>query len=51
MTRRGCKQGPIRHPQLRPHELPAQDLELVAQHKQLDVFRIQAATTTNERAE
>jgi hypothetical protein len=49
--RRGCKQGPIRHPEFRPHELPAQDLELVAQHQQLDVFHMQAATATNECAE
>jgi hypothetical protein len=31
--------------------LAAQDLELVAQHQQLDVFHMQAPTATNKRAE
>jgi hypothetical protein len=30
--------APDQHPELRPHDLPAQNLELVAQHQQLDVF-------------
>jgi hypothetical protein len=41
MARRGCKQGPIRHSGLGPHDLSAQDLELVAQHPQLDVLHVQ----------
>jgi hypothetical protein len=45
------QQGPIDYPEFRPHDLPAQDLELVAQHQQLDVFHMQAATATNERTE
>ena len=51
MTRCGCKQSPINRPEFRPHELPAQDLELVAQHQQLEVFHMQAATARNERTE
>ena len=51
MTRRGCKQSPINRPEFRPHELPAQDLELVAQHQQLDVFHMQSPTATNKCAE
>ena len=51
MTRCGCKQSPINRPEFRPHELPAQDLELVAQHQQLDVFHMQAPTATNKRPE
>jgi hypothetical protein len=51
MARRSCKQSPIRHPEFRPHDLPTQDLELVAQHQQLDIFHMQAATATKERAE
>jgi hypothetical protein len=30
---RGCKQRPISHGELRPRDLPAQDLKLVAQHQ------------------
>jgi hypothetical protein len=51
VARRRRQQRPISHPELRAHDLPAQDLELVAQHQQLDVFHMQAATATNERAE
>jgi hypothetical protein len=46
----GCQQRPIRRAELRPRDLPAQDLELVAQHKQLDVLHVQAAAATNKRA-
>ena len=42
---------PIRCAELRPRDLPAQDLELVAQHQQLDVFQMQATTAANKRAE
>ena len=45
------KQGSINHPEFRPRDLPAQDLELVAQHQQLDVFHMQATTATKERTE
>ena len=38
MTGRGGQQGSIRHVELRPRHLPAQDLELVAEHQQLDLF-------------
>ncbi len=51
MTLRGCKQSPINRPEFRPHDLPPQDLELVAQHQQLDVFHMQSPTATNKRAE
>jgi len=51
VARCGCKQGSINHPEFRPHDLPAQDLELVAQHQQLNVFHMQAATTTKECTE
>ena len=44
-----CEQGPIG--KLRPRDLPAQDLELVAQHQQLDVLHMQAAAATNKRTE
>jgi hypothetical protein len=47
----GRQQGSINHPELRPRGLPPEDLELVAQHQQLDVFHMQAATATKERAE
>ena len=33
--------------ELRPRDLPAQDLELVPKHQQLDVFHVKAATTSN----
>jgi pimeloyl-ACP methyl ester carboxylesterase len=45
------QERPINHPELRSHDLPAQDLELVPQHQQLDVLDVQAATATYERAE
>jgi hypothetical protein len=51
VARRGCKQSPINRPEFRPHDLPPQNLELVAQHQQLDVFHMQAPTATNKRAE
>ena len=47
----GCQQGPVRRAELRPRDLPAQDLELVAQHQQLDVLHVEAAAATNKRAE
>src|SRR5438128_11719525 len=46
----GCQQGPISRTELRPRDLPTQDLELVAQHQQLDVFHMEAAAATNKCA-
>ncbi len=40
MTGGGCQQGPIRRAELRPRDLPTQDLKLVAQHQQLEVFHM-----------
>ena len=51
MTGCGREQRPINHAELRTHDLPAQDLELVAQHQKLDVFHMQTATATKECAE
>ncbi len=45
------QQRPIRHPDVRPHDLPAQDLKLVTQHQQLDVLHLQTTATTNKRPE
>jgi hypothetical protein len=50
MHRRRSQECSIRHPELRPPDLAAQDRQLVPQHKQLDVFHIQAAPTPNKRA-
>jgi uncharacterized protein YdhG (YjbR/CyaY superfamily) len=51
VARCGCQQRPINRAELRPRDLPTQDLELVAQHQQLDVFHMQPATAANERTE
>jgi hypothetical protein len=50
MTRCRCEQGRISRPKVRPRDLPAQNLELVPQYKQLDVLQVQPAATPNERA-
>jgi hypothetical protein len=50
MAGRGRQQGPISKPELRLRDLPAQDLELVPQHKQLDVFHVQAVAAPHKRA-
>jgi len=47
----GCQQRPISSAEPRPRDLPTQDLELVTQHQQLDVFHVQAAAATNKRTE
>ena len=47
----GRQQGPISRAKRRPRDLAAQDLELVAQHQQLDVLHVQTAAVTNKRAE
>jgi hypothetical protein len=41
----GCQQSPISKPELRLRDLPTQDLELVAQHQQLDVFHTTSGGT------
>jgi hypothetical protein len=51
MTGRGGEQRPIGRLELGPRDLPPQDLELVAQHHQLDVLPVQAAAATNKRTE
>jgi hypothetical protein len=51
MASRRRQQGPIRGAKLRPRELAAQDLELVAQDQHLDVLDVQATTTPNERSQ
>ncbi len=51
MAGRGSQQRPIGRLQHWPSDLPTQDLKLVAEHQQLDVFHVQAATATHERAE
>lgn len=51
MTSCRCEQGPISRPKVRPRDLPAQNLELMPQHKQLDVFHVQTTATTNKRPE
>src|SRR6266540_1823004 len=43
------EQGPIGRPELRPRDLAAEKLELVAQHEQLDVLYVQAAAATDKR--
>jgi hypothetical protein len=47
----GRQQGPINRPELRPNDLPPQDLKLMAQHQQFDVFHMQATTATHKRPE
>jgi hypothetical protein len=47
---RPSEQGMIGGAKLRPRDLAAQDLELVAQDQQLDVLDVQTAATPNERS-
>ena len=49
MAGRRREQGTISGAKLRPRDLAAQNLELVAQDQQLDVLYVQATTTPNER--
>jgi hypothetical protein len=51
MPGRGRQERPIDDAELRPRDLSAQDLELVAQDRQLDVFHVQAAPAPNQRAQ
>jgi hypothetical protein len=50
VTGSGCQQGSIGRRKLRPFDLAAQNLELMPQHQQLNVFHIQATPATNQRA-
>jgi len=51
MQGRGSEQRPIGWLELWPRNLPAQDLELVPKHQQLDVFHVQSAAASNKRAD
>src|SRR6266542_4099746 len=51
VTGDGRQQGSISCAKLRPRPLASEDVELVAQHQQLDVFYVQAAAATNQRTE
>ena len=51
MARRRREQGTVRGAKLRPRDLAAEDLELVAQDEQLDVLDVQATTTANDYAQ
>ena len=50
MTTRGCQQRSIRRVELRPRDLPTQDLGFVPEH-QAGCLSVQAAAATNKRAE
>jgi hypothetical protein len=45
------EQGTISGAKLRPRDLAAQNIDLVAQNQQLDVLDVQATTTPNQSAE
>jgi hypothetical protein len=49
----GCRreQGPISRPRLRPLDLAAQNLELMAQYQQLDVLHVKTTAAPYKRAE
>jgi hypothetical protein len=51
MTSDGRQQRSISCAKLRPRDLAAENLELVTQHQQLEVFHMQAAAATNQRTE
>jgi hypothetical protein len=51
VNRCGGQQCSISHPERRSRDLPAEDGQLVSKHEELDVFHIQAASATNERAQ
>jgi hypothetical protein len=48
---RRCEQGSISFAELRPRHLAAENLRLVPQHQQLDVFHMQPAAATKQRTE
>jgi len=45
-----CEQRSISRPELRPHDLAAQNIDLVPQHQQLDALQVQPTATPNEPA-
>jgi len=45
------KQSAIGVPELRPPDLAAQYVELMAEHQQLDILAVRAAATTDEQPE
>jgi len=49
----GCRreQSPISRPKLRPRDLAAQNLELMAQYQQLDVLHVQTTAAPYKGAE
>ncbi len=51
MTRGSRKQGTVSGTKRRSTDLTVENLELVAEHHQLDVFHIRATATANEQAE
>jgi hypothetical protein len=51
MTGSCREQSPISRPELRPGDLAAEKLELMAQHEQFDVLYMQAAAATHKRTE
>jgi transposase len=51
MNGRSSQQRPIRHPELRPDNLTAQDVELVPQHQKLDVLHVQTTAAPEKRPE
>jgi hypothetical protein len=51
VTSDGRQQRSISCAKLRPRDLAAENLELVTQHQQLEVFHMQAAAATNQRTE
>jgi hypothetical protein len=51
VTGEGGQQGSISCAELRPCHLAAENLELVPQHQQFDVFHMQSAAATNQRTE
>jgi hypothetical protein len=51
VTGRSRQQRPVSRAELRPCNLSAQDLELVPQYQQLDLFHVEAAAAPNKRTE
>jgi hypothetical protein len=51
MNSSGGQKRTVRWAKLRLPNLAAQDRQLMPQHEQFDVFHVQAATATNQRAQ
>lgn len=51
MARSSGKQSAIGVPELRPPDLTAENLKLMAEHQQLDILDVRAAATTDEQPE